>query len=392
MIHYLKHFVVPIVMTSVAIGLLLGGAWLWLGLSAILILLVGGDAILPDDLSTPEYRRKWILNAMLYSTLPIMFAQFSVLAWSAQRGAADLFSIGALLQSATGYDAIAARNATAWYHYIGAIVGLALVTAGYATNVAHELTHRTWDRKAWLAGRWLLGLSLNPDFAIEHVYGHHERVGTAKDPAQAKRGDNIYLFALRSTWLGHLSAWELERERLKKKRQAVFSIHNRMLSGYAIVAAIAVAFFLAAGWTGVMLYLLLGAAAKFVLEAVNFIEHYGLIRVDGRRVEPRHSWNTNRMASSLLLFSLTRHSAHHEKGDLPFWALNPYPQEPEMPFGYLSTLIVALIPPLWNRVIVSKLIDWDERYASAEELVLAREQNLQSGIRALQLRAEAMAG
>jgi hypothetical protein len=34
-----------------------------------------------------------------------------------------------------------------------------------------------------------------------------------------------------------------------------------------------------------------------------------------------------------------------------------------MPFGYLTTLLVCLIPPLWFNIMSPKLSDWDQKYA-----------------------------
>lgn len=391
MIHYLKHLLIPIVMSLGVVGMALGGPFLWFGFASIMVIIIGGDAVSPDDLSRPVYRHKWLLNGMLYGAIPITLFQFLMLAWIAGRGSYDLLHIGVLIQNLAGFDAIAARNATLWYHYIGAVLGLGLVTAGYATNVAHELTHRTWDPIAWGAGRFLLGTSLNPDFAIEHIYGHHVKVGTQHDPAQARRGENLYRFIIRSSVFGHVSAWKLEQERLRKKRKWLFSISNRMLTGYLICAVYITAFAIAGGWLGVVLFVSTALFGKAILEAVNYMEHYGLIRVPGEPIKPRHSWNTNKLMSSLLLFSLTRHSAHHEKGDLPFWELKPYPEAPEMPFGYLTTLVISIFPPLWDRVITPALQEWDEKQATPAERKLAREQNLNSGIRALRTYEQSLA-
>ena len=48
-----------------------------------------------------------------------------------------------------------------------------------------------------------------------------------------------------------------------------------------------------------------------MLEGVNYMEHYGLVREEGAPIEPKHSWNTNKRISSVLLYNLTRHSSHH---------------------------------------------------------------------------------
>nr|MCS5548626.1 fatty acid desaturase [SAR86 cluster bacterium] len=103
--------------------------------------------------------------------------------------------------------------------------------------------------------------------------------------------------------------------------------------------------------------------AKFNLEVVNYMEHYGLVRNSNHKVGPEHSWNTNKRMSTMVLFSLTRHSAHHEKPRRKYWKLDPYENGPEMPFGYLTTLLVCLIPPLWFSIMAPKLSDWDHKYA-----------------------------
>jgi alkane 1-monooxygenase len=119
---------------------------------------------------------------------------------------------------------------------------------------------------------------------------------------------------------------------------------------------------------------------KVLLEITNFFEHYGLVRDPSKKVEIRHSWNSNKMLSSAVLFSLTRHSHHHAEPEVEFWKLKSYPEAPTLPYGYLTTILLALVPPLYERVMVPLLKDWDERFATPEERRLAEEQNRKSGI------------
>ena len=51
--------------------------------------------------------------------------------------------------------------------------------------------------------------------------------------------------------------------------------------------------------------------------------------------------------------------------------------------GYLTTIIAAMIPPLWHKLMTPKVLAWDRDYASAEERVLAREANKRSGVQEL---------
>ncbi len=371
MIKYVKYLFTTLLLGILIASVIAGGHWMWAGLAMVFVIMIGGDALTGEDLSEPVYAHTWILNAMLFVMPVFLLSALLLFAWMAGSGNSDFLLLGRTVRQLTGYDLFAARAGTIWSDYIGGALGLGLAVAGYGTNIAHELTHRTKDKVSLIVGRWLLAFSCNADFSIEHVYGHHLHVATQKDPATARRGENIYSFIVRSIIYSHVSAWRLEKNRLKKKGFSLYSWRNLMFRGYLMSIALAAVFFAAAGWAGVALFLGQALWAKVILEIVNYMEHYGLVRIEGKPVEPRHSWNTNKIVSSLVLFSLTRHSAHHEKGDLPFWKLKPYKDAPEMPFGYLTTIVLCLVPPLWFKIMAPKIQDWDARFASAPERKLA---------------------
>ena len=353
--HTLKYYLTPLLIPVAVTGLFLGGVWMWLGVFQLIIIMTLGDEFTTEDTAIPDYKYPLLIEIPLHLALPIITAMLVAFAWTSGRGDSDFLGISSFLSRFTYYDFIAARNSNDWYHYLGAIIGMGFLVAGYGTNVAHELTHRVKNKIAMLEGRWLLSASWNPDFAIEHVYGHHTYVGTDKDPATARVGENVYTFAIRSTIMGHLSAWKIEIGLLKKKGRSIFSVYNRLLTGYLMCLCWAVLFYIAGGSFGLFLFLAQAGIAKFILEIVNYMEHYGLRRNPDEPVRPEHSWNTNKRMSGLVLFSLTRHSAHHEKPTIKFWKLDPYKDAPQMPYGYLTTLLLCLIPPLWYRVINPRL-------------------------------------
>ncbi len=105
-----------------------------------------------------------------------------------------------------------------------------------------------------------------------------------------------------------------------------------------------------------------------------------MVRNPETPVQPRHSWNTNRRISSWTMFNLTRHSHHHAQGEVPYQDLRLYPDAPMMINGYLGTMIIALIPPLWHKLMTPKVLAWDREYATAEERELARAANERSGV------------
>lgn len=365
MYKYLKYSVTPLITLLTMLGILVGGSWMWMGLIAQSIISIGGDFVLGDDPSVPKYRFIRLLQIPLFLALPLLSLLLLALAWMAGSGQEDFLGIGALVQSVFSYDLFAARSATTWSDYLGGILGVGFSVAGYGTNIAHELTHRTTSPLSMLVGRWLLSMSCNADFSIEHVYGHHVRVGTEDDPATARRGESVYGFFVRSSFGSHRSAWRLERERLSRKNLSVFSWHNLMLTGYLMSIVWAGLFWYVGGGKGLVLFLAQAFIAKFLLEATNYMEHYGLVREPSEPVRPEHSWNTNKRASSIVLYTLTRHSAHHEQGNLPFWLLDPYVDAPQMPHGYLGTMCLCLIPPLWWWIINPRLKQWDAEYGPA---------------------------
>lgn len=362
-LHYAKYYLTPLLVPFVLLGLFTGGPWLWGGFVVLAALLVAGDALLGEDTAEPAYRHPWLLEIPLQLALPILAVVLIALAWAAGPAGSDFLGLGALVHAWTGYDALAARAGNAWWHYVGAVLSVGFIVAGYGTNVAHELCHRVTRKGHVMISRWILAMSCNADFSIEHVHGHHANVCTHKDPATARRGETVYAFFLRSTIMSHVSAWEIELARLRRRGFSPWSWRNQMVTGILMSVAWAGLFYWAAGWFGVGIFLAQALVAKFVLEVVNYMEHYGMVREPGKKVMPHHSWNTNRRMSGMILYSLTRHSAHHEKGSKPFWSLPAYADAPEMPQGYLTTIFLCLVPPLWKRIIDPKLAAWDRDYA-----------------------------
>ncbi|MEE2730310.1 MAG: alkane 1-monooxygenase [Pseudomonadota bacterium] len=388
MFHYLKFFLFHGIGLLSALFLTLGGDWMTYGFLAIFCGYVLLDAVLGDDISVPDYARPEILTWQLWLALPLLaFILFTFL-WQVsglwQTGAVDPLGYGALIQQLSGYDMLAARDSNSGWNLFWGVILTGLMIGMVGTITGHELTHRTWDPISMWVGRWLLAFSFDSNFAIEHVYGHHRYVSTTEDPATAPRGRNVYAHIVISTLRGNLSAWRIEQARLQKKRQRLLSIHNVAIRGYLMSATILLAAYWVAGWAGVLFFSAAGVWGKALLEIVNYMEHYGMVRNPETPVQPRHSWNTNKRFSSWSMFNLTRHSHHHAQGEVPYHALQPYRDAPMMINGYLTTIAVALIPPLWHKLMTPKVLDWDARYASAEERIMATAANRKSGLKSLQ--------
>lgn len=386
---YAKYFGFHAVGLSSVVALMAGGGWITAGLVAIVMFYILGDAVSGNDTRTPQFRRPGVLTAQLWLALPLVALIVFSAVWGVSAG--DPLGWGAWITQWSGRDVIAARDATTLGHHVSAIILTGLMIGMIATITAHELMHRTWDRGALSVARWLMAFSFDTAFTIEHVYGHHRYVATPQDPATAPRGRNVYTHILRSTLAGNASAWRIERRRLQAQRRRVWSMHNVVLRGWLMSAVLLALAGAVGGLAGALFFAACGLAGKALLEVVNYMEHYGIVRDPAGPVQPRHSWNTNRRISSWTLFNLTRHSHHHAQGEVPFQDLRPMADAPVMIGGYLTVMVVALVPPLWHVLMTPKLLAWDRDFADAGERELARTANAASGIARLQ-RAAAAAG
>jgi len=233
-------------------------------------------------------------------------------------------------------------------------ISVGLACGIYGINVGHELGHRPGFWPQTLA-RISLYSSLYAHFRIEHNYGHHRRVATPGDPATARSGEFLYFFYIRSIIGSYLSAWRITRSRLRSRHQAFFSWHNEMLIDHLVQLLLALSIYVLAGGVALQVFLLAAAIGILLLETVNYIEHYGLLRARQgdrfERVRPRHSWNSNHIPGRIFLFNLPRHSDHHAEASRKYQLLRHFEESPQMPVGYPAMMILAFFPGLFFRVM-----------------------------------------
>jgi alkane 1-monooxygenase len=234
------------------------------------------------------------------------------------------------------------------------------VVGGIAINTAHELGHKRASSERWLS-RIALAQTGYGHFFIEHNRGHHVRVATPEDPASSRLGESFWAFLPRTVKGSLTSAWGIEGARLDRLGKSRWSWHNDLLSAWAMTVALFAALAIVFGPV-VLPYLLIQAVLGFsLLEVVNYLEHYGLRRnkrEDGRyeRCLPEHSWNSNNVASNVLLYHLQRHSDHHANPTRRYQALRHVEEAPQLPTGYAGMIVLAWFPPLWRRVMDPRLL------------------------------------
>ena len=368
---YLKYYIstVTLVLAIFVCPLISEGPVIFLlGFSLFVII---GDYLIESDAKVHKYKYKFFLDLPTYLNLPLLLL-FMVLSISYITEYRNVYIVH-IIENYLYLDISNLRASVSIFGKVSFVILSSLFIGIMGTVPAHELTHRKHNRFDMFIGNWLLAFSWDCAFAIEHVYGHHKNIGLLNDPATAKRGEGLYGFIMRATVKEQIDAWRIEISRLKRQNISLFSLHNRMLTGYARSLLITGLIYLLSQFLGLVIFLLISFISKFLLESINYIEHYGLIRVPGQPVRPAHSWNSNHYLSSIYLCNVTRHSAHHEKSNLKYWELQPYQNAPKTPFGYLSVLYLTIFfPYIYRRLMEKKLRDWDLNFANSEELKIIK--------------------
>lgn len=329
---FLLTFAVP---ASVIAGFWLGGWWTFLtvvqnyGILPLLDHLLG-----PNEADVPARHEGEIGNAFAFRAIAmaVVPVHLGLIVWA-------------------GFKVTSGSLSAVEVVGLTASVGLA---SGIAITAAHELLHqRKFER---LLSRILMGAVTYTHFCLEHLHGHHALVGTPADPASARLGESLYRFVLRVVLGGVRGTWRREGARMWRRGQFVYGPNNRMIRYVFFVLVMYAVGAVVWGWGGVAFLAAQSAAGIFLLETINYFEHYGLHRRetapgDYEAVAARHSWDSGYRLSNWSLFNLGRHSDHHLHAGRRYPILRRPAEAPRLPTGYAGVFLLALVPPLWRRVM-----------------------------------------
>jgi len=321
------------------------GVWLWLlpilyyGVIPLIDLFTGRDDTNPPEEIIESLEKDKYYRWVLYLFIPVQYVGFVAAMYFLATG--DLSTIDKL----------------------GIAVSVGVV-AGIAINTAHELGHKREDLERW-ASKIALAQTFYGHFFIEHNRGHHVRVATPPDPASARMGENFYQFWPRTVWGSLTSAWELEKARYRRKGQHPYRIGNHVLNAWLMSVVLWGGLIAWLGWEILPYLILQGFLGFSLLEVVNYLEHYGMKRqlvgpVDKQRYErvsPAHSWNSNNVATNVLLYHLQRHSDHHANPTRRYQALRDFREAPVLPTGYTGMILLAYVPFLFRALMDKRVYD-----------------------------------
>jgi alkane 1-monooxygenase len=340
----LKYLLVYTLPAATAVSFLSEGVWSWTAVFYAFGLLPILDHFLIIDKSNLSAQQESkvlqlrIFDVLLYMVVPVHLAM-----------------VGWFFFEATQFTSF---DLTAW----GKIFSLGAMSSVTAINVAHEIGHRNGQLNK-ITAKTLLTTVLYSHFYEEHNFGHHRNVATYDDPATARRGEWVYVFFFRSVVMGLVSAFRIESKRIKRKGVSVISFQNGVLVWQLIQVGLVVAVYFSLGWLVAVGFGLYSLIAVFILESINYVEHYGLVRKKEsefryEKVKPHHSWNADNSIGRAVLFELTRHSDHHENPHKKFQVLRTPRDVPELPTGYPGMVLLTLVPPIYFQVMKSRLENW----------------------------------
>jgi alkane 1-monooxygenase len=256
--------------------------------------------------------------------------------------------------------------------FILLLINTMIMNGGVGITIAHELGHKPQKLEKFLAKFLLIQVGYGY-FYVEHNRGHHVHVATPNDPATAKKNQNYFVFWKQAVIGGFKNSIKIEKARLAKRKQR----SNLWTNEAYRLTLISVVLLLSIGCISYLIhpersitllaFLILQAFLSFsLLEAVDYIEHYGIERKEispgvYEKVNPKHSWNANFIYSNYFLFQLQRHADHHVYATKNYQLLDAHDESPQLPNGYPAMVILSLIPPLWFKLMNDRLEEWKNR-------------------------------
>ncbi|HEY1707433.1 MAG TPA: alkane 1-monooxygenase [Rhizomicrobium sp.] len=243
---------------------------------------------------------------------------------------------------------IVARVDTSALAFVSLALATGITMGVFGMLVAHEMIHSRDRVENTLGVLMLTGMSYR-HFRIAHVHGHHRYAATPRDPATARKGESYYAFLPRTLAGQFTDAWRFEAGRCQRAGSGILA--NRVFRDLLVMLALYALLWAALGQRAVAFLAIESAVAIMALELFNYVAHYGLVRAPDEAFTDRHSWNASHPVGNALLFNMGRHSDHHRRAAAPYQTLQPVANTPELPAGYAGSMLMALIPPLWRRVM-----------------------------------------
>jgi alkane 1-monooxygenase len=326
----------------------------WIGPILLYILLPVLDLRFGSDgQNPPDDVMEWLENDKYYRYCTYAFIPFQYLS----------MVLGAYLFTASNLGWLGYDGPLSWPAKIGLALSVGAL-GGVGINTAHEMGHKKESLERWLS-KITLAQTGYGHFYIEHNRGHHVRVATPEDPASSRFGETFWEFLPRSVFGSLRSALRLEAQRLRRQGASPWNpktyLSNDVLNAW-LMSVVLWGALIAVFGPALIAFVIIQAVFGFsLLEAVNYLEHYGLQRqknANGRyeRCTPEHSWNSDHIVTNLFLYHLQRHSDHHANPTRRYQTLRSMDGAPNLPSGYAALIGLTYFPPLWRKLMDHRVL------------------------------------
>lgn len=325
---------------ALALAYVLGSVWPWLAVGSITLMVLLMDRI-PNELPASGRSGRWLNFLLAGVHLALLFGGVWAIA-----GGSDLSGPGR----------------------VASFLALGLYAGQVSNSNAHELIHMA-PRFLRLAGATVYVSLLHGHHVSAHLRVHHVHAATDEDPNSARLGEGFWTYALRALrgeFIAGLRADTAQRQRSRARPTALSHPYVFYVGGAALGLLLS---FGLAGWRGLVVHVGVAAYAQLQLLLSDYVQHYGLrrgLRADGRRepVGPQHSWNAPSWYSGAMMLNAPRHSDHHLRPGRAFPDLSLDPVKmPMLPRSLPVMATIALVPPLWRRVMDRRAARWQDAAA-----------------------------
>ncbi len=326
--HLLFCFMPQLLFVMLAVGVYGGGGWLLISLSFFFIVMPLLD-LLTDWQSDFHFEKS--------DFSPV---ETSLLQWNTRLYA--LFYMGSVIWLAISIQRFTTLEA-------GLLIAYSSLLGGIAFAASHELLHAK-EKIDQILQRITTSFLFYPHYKLIHIRSHHVHAGTEHDENTAWLNENIYAYIFRTIPGSMIRSWQMEAS-----RSASTGIFQNKMFSYAVGQVVLLpALYLLSGPWGLAFYVAHLIGAHIILESVNYIQHYGLLREqrDGKyeKTSAEHSWDTYHFFSSYMTFRVGHHACHHIAVK-PYYLLDAEPQSPKLPMGFFWAIPILFLPPWWRRVI-----------------------------------------
>ncbi len=241
---------------------------------------------------------------------------------------------------------------TSFTEMAGGILSFGVMAGSVGGLAGHEYIHRR-NRLEHYLGVAVYACINYGHFTISHLHGHHRNVGLHEDWSTSRLNETSFHFLKRALFDGYFAAWRLSAKS-SRMRQLMIGLTATQAAAWTTLAV-------TLGIKGVLVYGAMSLLSFSLMEMVNYLSHYGLMREKSSSGKPetvkdRHSWESNNKVTNWFIFNAGKHCHHHRVPGASHVELELSHEKEYLPYGLPLLTLIGFIPPLYFRLMNPMLL------------------------------------